>query len=250
MVVEKREWAEHRKGINLFGPTYPFFIVSAVYLLIRRRAYAVVLWPAALFLFHEFAPLRLDFDQGTRVLTYYLLPKVPRLLITASIPMAVAIGGALFHRAAGKRGVRLLLLLFLVVSSLVLTWKAHFYYQGSLAQVRAAARYLAAKENPAIYTDLWARLYLRLFSGNRLTRIVQINRDTDIEKIPGPAYVLTGGPRGNLKRFVIWNTLPKRLIEIETTRAPPPKNWEPLRVYPRVKAPIVPGTRMLIFQVH
>jgi len=158
--------------------------------------------------------------------------------------------GALFHQAARERGVRLLLLLFLVVSSLVLTWKAHFYYRGSLAQVRDASRYLASKEDHIIYTDHWARLFLRLFSGNRLTRIVQINRDADIEKISGPAYILTGGPRGSLKRFIIWNTLPKRLIEIETNRAPPSKNWEPLRVYPRVKAPITPGTQMLLFQVH
>jgi len=196
------------------GPTRPFgfmfflFLPSVLLSLVRRRNLLLTATAVGLFVYLEFAPVRVSIDQAHREVEYMMLFKQQRFLLALTAPLVVLAADLLHGIARGFRITAVALILALFVTSILAIVRTRRYYRAGLADMRAATDYVVSHPERAFYGDLWAVEHVKIFSRYRAQSLRVLDSRTRPEDL-AHACVMLGGSRGvELLSDYVESTLP------------------------------------------
>lgn len=179
---------------NPFGFFWAATIAAVLIVLIRRekRLYLMAAWLVALYLLHEFFPVRLTFNTDGALINYYLLVQRVRYLTVMVLPSAVLTAYLLMQlqkiRLAGA------LYIALAVTSVIAIHHYYEYLRAGVAAINQACDYLHQLPPKTIYTDFMAQHHIQYRFG--FTRDGEIKNFGDMNGPLSDAYVVLGGSRG------------------------------------------------------
>ncbi len=188
----------YANGANTVGFFFYAFIPAALLLLVRRdkRAYILLFWFVAGFLYLEFGPQYASINP----LTYVLSHRLDRYLTLIALPMVVIISAALLAFVRESKGIWVnaklavfcLIVLFLTVTSLMVTVYDHSIAQAEQAPQYQVSQYILSLPNTTnIYLDSGAGDILVYTKFDNLNRFnFDYGGFTKCYQIPRGSYVL------------------------------------------------------------
>jgi hypothetical protein len=191
-----------------FGFMFFLFLPSVFLSVVRRRNLPLTATAIGVFVYLEFAPVRVSIDQAHREVEYMMLFKQQRFLLALTAPLVVLAADLLHTIARDFRIIAAALILALFATSLLAIARTRRYYRAGLEDMRAATDYVVSHPDRTFYGDLWAVEHVKIFSRYR----VQSLRVLDARTEPGDlahACVMLGGSRGvELLSDYVESTLP------------------------------------------
>ena len=173
-------------GVHLFAAYAPLGFVGTLHALRNPRARLFAFWVVWVFVFFQYGFRDLSFDDD--VVHYYMVAPRTRHLMLLAPPLAIVSG--LLLEDVRRRWPRLAMVLAAVVlvSGLGAATGNHRFLRGSMADVRAAAAYLEARESAdRVYSDAWLAHQIPLYGGS--TSVL-------VGEAPAGSLVIVGGSRG------------------------------------------------------
>ncbi len=190
-------------NFNMAGFFFYALVLAAIYLIIRRekKAYFVLFWFLAGFLYLEFGPMHVSLFPFQYLLTH----RLPRFLTLIAVPTAVIIAIALVRFAeAGKKAydsinprmmLAALIIIFLAVTSIQISTTQYYAMYISRHDTLAIANYLNQLPNntiiyyPAAYTQIFSNIGIYMGFDN-LSRLRGLDNIQNCTYIPTNSYVV------------------------------------------------------------
>jgi hypothetical protein len=179
---------------NLFGYFWAASIMALLAVVVRRekRLYLLAAWFVALYLLHEFSPVRVALNTNGALFNYYLLSQRARYLTVMALPSAVLT--AYFLLQFRKAWLACILYAALAATSLIAINDYCMYWRSGVTAINQACDYLQQLPRKTIYTDFLGVHHMQYHFG--------FERDEEIKNIAeerapiSDAYVVLGGSRG------------------------------------------------------
>jgi len=213
--------------VNFYGFFYFFFIISVLYLFIKKvkKSYILILWFALLFLYLEFGPVGIKINDGSFLIKYMLIFKRPRFSTILNIPVVLIISYFLIDISIKtKKILSIVIICFLLITSIYYINKSRDYLLSGMQAIKNAGSFLATQPKKDVYADFLAVGMLEYYLGYQRDEYVKNIQEnsTEIKN----AFVVDGGSRGvDLYWKVIDDERPSYLIN-------PPKDWEIVKFIP------------------
>jgi hypothetical protein len=211
-------------GVNFFGYFFYFVfpVIILLFLLKKKDTYFLLAWFLFILLYIEFGPIGIKFDAKNYSVNYLAFMKKERYLNIETVPMILILSYSFLKI---RKEFLLLILCFLVLTSIYCIYKGQEYFLSGMYSIKKASAYLNLFPRTYVYTDYVAAGMIQYYSGFQRNDKIRNFNDYNITSIKN-AFVVVGGSRGvELTGTFVEESYNRTMSNYD-------ENWETVEVIP------------------